>query len=120
MASIQKELIIEVDAGRAWSALRDVAHVDRLFAGVLTSACLDGDVRTVTFANGLVVRERAPRCRSLFPFTTNSCRAQLFTIVYWLSGCYPRQIVRKLVRAGGTNGQAISARRGDGETRPAR
>ncbi len=58
MASIQKELIIEVDAGRVWSVLRDVAHVDRLFAGVLTGARLDGDVRTVTFANGLVVRER--------------------------------------------------------------
>ena len=58
MASIQKELIIEVDAGRVWSVLRDVAHVDRLFAGVLTGARLDGDVRTVPFANGLVVRER--------------------------------------------------------------
>lgn len=58
MASIQKELIIEVDAGRVWSVLRDVAHVDRLCAGVLTGARLDGDVRTVTFANGLVVPER--------------------------------------------------------------
>jgi Polyketide cyclase / dehydrase and lipid transport len=58
MASIQKELIIEVDGGRVWSVLRDVARVDRLFAGVLTGARLDGDVRTVTFANGLVVRER--------------------------------------------------------------
>jgi Polyketide cyclase / dehydrase and lipid transport len=58
MASIHKELIIEVDTERVWSILRDVAYVDRLFAGVLTGAYLDGDVRTVTFANGLVVRER--------------------------------------------------------------
>jgi hypothetical protein len=58
MASIHKELIIEVDTERVWSILRDMAYVDRLFAGVLTGAHLDGDVRTVTFANGLVVRKR--------------------------------------------------------------
>ncbi|HTV93323.1 MAG TPA: SRPBCC family protein, partial [Verrucomicrobiae bacterium] len=42
----------------AWDAIRDVgaAHV-RLFPGVLSGVTLEGEVRIVTFANGLVVRE---------------------------------------------------------------
>ena len=58
MASIHKEAVVNVPAEQAWAALRDVAHPDRVFAGVLTDAHLDGDVREVTFANGMVVKER--------------------------------------------------------------
>jgi hypothetical protein len=58
MASIHHEKIVRVPADKAWAALRDVAHPHDLFAGVLTDAHIDGDVRTVTFANGMVAQER--------------------------------------------------------------
>lgn len=58
MASIQIEIELAVDPDRAWSALRQVGLAHRLFAGVLLDGRLEGDVRTVTFANGLVTRER--------------------------------------------------------------
>ena len=58
MGSIQYEIRLGVPAERAWAALRRVEAAHRLFAGVLIDAQLHGDVRTVTFANGQVVRER--------------------------------------------------------------
>jgi Polyketide cyclase / dehydrase and lipid transport len=58
MASITVEAKIEVSAERAWATLRDVGAADRAFPGVLVACRLEGDVRTVTFANGAVVRER--------------------------------------------------------------
>jgi hypothetical protein len=38
--------------------LRDVGRADLAFPGVLTASEIEGDVRTVTFANGFVARER--------------------------------------------------------------
>ena len=58
MASIHKKLTVEVGGGKAWAALRRVGDAHKLFAPVLVDARLDGDVRTVTFANGMVLRER--------------------------------------------------------------
>ena len=58
MASIHKELSLAVSADKAWAALRLVGEVDKLFAGVLVDGHLDGDLRTLKFANGMVVRER--------------------------------------------------------------
>ena len=58
MASIHREEIVRVPADEAWAALRDVARPHKLFSGVLTHAHLEGDIRTVTFANGMVVQER--------------------------------------------------------------
>ena len=58
MASIHHEVTLDVSADKAWSALRQVGLAHKLFAPVLTDGRLDGDVRTVTFANGLVTRER--------------------------------------------------------------
>ncbi|MGH6734641.1 MAG: SRPBCC family protein [Methyloceanibacter sp.] len=58
MASIRREEIVEVPADKAWSALRDVGRPHALFADVLVDGSIDGDIRTVTFANGMVVRER--------------------------------------------------------------
>ena len=58
MASIWWEEPIAVAADTAWAALRRVGKPHELFAPVLTAAALDGDVRTVTFANGMTVRER--------------------------------------------------------------
>ena len=58
MASIYKELGIEVSPGQAWAALRRVGDAHILFAPVLVNAQLDGDLRTVRFANGMVLQER--------------------------------------------------------------
>ncbi len=58
MGSIRREATIRVPVETAWAALRDVARPNRLFAGVLTDATIAGNARTVTFANGMVARER--------------------------------------------------------------
>lgn len=58
MASIYRETLVEVPASRAWAALQDVGHADRLFAGVLVSCSLADGMRTVEFANGMVAKER--------------------------------------------------------------
>ena len=58
MGSIWWEETIAVPAAQAWAALRRVGEPHRLFSPVLTDASMEGDVRTVTFANGMVVRER--------------------------------------------------------------
>jgi carbon monoxide dehydrogenase subunit G len=58
LASIRKQIEVDVAPAKAWDAIRDVgaAHT-RLFPGALSDCRLEGDVRVVTFANGLVVRE---------------------------------------------------------------
>jgi hypothetical protein len=60
MATIRKEVILDVAPERAWAALRDVGAVHtRLAAGFVTDCRLEdgGRSRVVTFANGLVARE---------------------------------------------------------------
>lgn len=58
MASIYKEVAVDVDPETAWSALRRVGEAHKLFAPVLVDGQLNGDTRTVKFANGMVARER--------------------------------------------------------------
>jgi carbon monoxide dehydrogenase subunit G len=59
MATIRKDIPIEADAETVWEAVRDVGAVHRrLVPGVLVDTRIDGDARIVTFANGLVIRER--------------------------------------------------------------
>jgi len=58
MASIHQQVVVEVGAGDAWAALRLVGEPHKLFAPVLVDGQLEGDIRTVRFANGMVVRER--------------------------------------------------------------
>lgn len=58
MASIQHEVVVAVDADKAWAALRAVDQTPTLFAPVLVKGHVDGNVRTVWFANGTVVDER--------------------------------------------------------------
>lgn len=58
MASIRKDIPIEVGPDDVWAAVRDVGAVhERLGPGFLTDSRLDGDARVVTFANGMVLRE---------------------------------------------------------------
>jgi hypothetical protein len=58
MASIHREIAINVSPATAWSAMRDIGALHtRLVRGFVTDCRLDGDSRLVTFANGMTVRE---------------------------------------------------------------
>ncbi|QRK11743.1 SRPBCC family protein [Archangium violaceum] len=59
MGTIRKEIVIPAPAEEVWKALRDVGRAhERLTPGVLVDCRMEGDARLVTFANGLVVKER--------------------------------------------------------------
>ena len=60
MASIRREINIDVPPEKLWDAVRDVGALHtRLVKGFVTDCKLepDGAARVVTFANGMVVRE---------------------------------------------------------------
>ena len=58
MASIHKDIPIDISAHEAWDAVRDFGAVHtRLAPGFVTDAKLEDGARVVTFANGLVARE---------------------------------------------------------------
>jgi carbon monoxide dehydrogenase subunit G len=55
---IRTEFAVGASPDDAWAAIRDVGNVHtRLARGFVTDCRLDGDVRTVTFVNGMVVDE---------------------------------------------------------------
>lgn len=59
MASLRKDIRLGVAPPDAWAALRDFGAVhERVVPGFVTDTTLDGGDRIVTFANGVVVRER--------------------------------------------------------------
>jgi hypothetical protein len=59
LASIRKQITIEVTPEQAWDALRDFGALhERLASGFVTDTRLDGTDRVVTFFTGTVVRER--------------------------------------------------------------
>ena len=59
MASIRKDFVVAAETSAVWAAIRDVGEVHhRLARGFVTNTELDGDVRTVTFVNGVTARER--------------------------------------------------------------
>ena len=58
MASIHEHVSVRAPLERIWNAVRDVGQIHiRLVPGFVTDCRLEGEVRIVTFANGLVVRE---------------------------------------------------------------
>lgn len=59
MAHIHRETLIDVPLETAWAALSDVGALHtRLVPGFVTDCVYDGQVRIVTFGNGLVAQER--------------------------------------------------------------
>lgn len=59
MASIHKEVLINAPADHIWDAIRDVGAIHtRLARGFVVDTRLEGDSRLVTFAGGIVARER--------------------------------------------------------------
>ena len=63
MASIRKEILIDVAPERAWDAVRDVGALHtRLVPGFVVDTVLVPGARLVTFASGRVMRERIVAC----------------------------------------------------------
>ena len=59
MASIRRDISVAADPAEVWDAVRDFGALhERFVKGFVTSARLDGDTRTLTFANGAVAKER--------------------------------------------------------------
>jgi hypothetical protein len=58
MASIRKEILIDVPADDVWNAVRDIGALHkRLVPGFVTDTRLEDGARVVTFGNGMVARE---------------------------------------------------------------
>ena len=63
MASIRKEIALTVADDAVWDAVQDFGAVHRrLVPGFLQDCRLEGDVRTVTFSNGVVAKEQLVDC----------------------------------------------------------
>jgi Polyketide cyclase / dehydrase and lipid transport len=59
MATIRKEILVDVPAAEVWDALRDFGRLhERFAAGFATDVKLEADLRAVTFFNGTVLHER--------------------------------------------------------------
>src|SRR4051812_5108610 len=59
MASLRREMNVDAGVDHVWGAIRDVGAVHtRLARGFVSNTQMDGGSRLVTFANGLIVRER--------------------------------------------------------------
>ena len=59
MAIVRQEIEIDARPEDVWDAVRDFANVhERVVPGFLTALEMDGYDRIVTFANGVVARER--------------------------------------------------------------
>jgi carbon monoxide dehydrogenase subunit G len=58
MASIRREIQVEVPAERVWDAIRDVGAIHtRLAPGFVVDTRLEAGARVVTFGSGVVARE---------------------------------------------------------------
>ena len=59
MATIYKDFLVNASPNFVWEAIKDVGalHI-RLARGFVTATIIVGDIRTVMFANGFVVREQ--------------------------------------------------------------
>ena len=58
MASIIKKIELPLPAAAVWKQVREVGNAQLLFPGVVSACVLQGDERTVTFSNGVVLKER--------------------------------------------------------------
>ena len=59
MATIRKEIQVEATAEQVWAVIGDFPQGPvRMAPGFVTASQVDGDVRVVSFANGVVAKER--------------------------------------------------------------
>ena len=109
MASIHKEVVVDTPSEQVWSAVRDVGAIHtRLAPGFVTDTRLEDGFRTVTFGNGMVVRERIvdldDRTRRLVwsvvgkPFEHYNASMQIFeegegrSRVVWIADLLPHEL----------------------------
>lgn len=132
MATIRKEIEIGRSKEFVWDAIRDVGAIHRrLVRGFLLDCKLEGDWRTVTFANGMVVRELIvsvddETCRhswsarggslthhnasvQVFPEADNKCR------VVWIADLMPNEVASTI---GEMIGQALKTMKQTLESNP--
>lgn len=58
MATVRREIATRATPAFAWDAIRDIGALHtRLVPGFVVDTQVEGNVRVVTFANGLVVTE---------------------------------------------------------------
>jgi len=108
MASLHKEITIDRSKQSVWDAIRDVGAIQkRLVPGFVVNCRLEGDWRTVTFANGMVVRELIvavddQTCRHAWsargePLTHHNASIQVFSDghdkcrVVWIADLMPNE-----------------------------
>ena len=108
MASLHKEITIERSKQSVWDAIRDVGAIQkRLVPGFVVNCKLEGDWRTVTFANGMVVRELIvavddQTCRHAWsargePLTHHNASIQVFSDgpdkcrIVWIADLMPNE-----------------------------
>ena len=59
MASIRREIVIEVPPADVWDAMRDIGALHtRLARGFVKDCVLENDIRSVEFENGLSAKEQ--------------------------------------------------------------
>jgi hypothetical protein len=91
MASIVREIVIDVPAADVWEAIRNFGEVHRLVPGLLSDCRLDGDARVVTFRGGgrvareLLVSIDEGSSRLVYaepdgPFITRNASCQVFAV----------------------------------------
>jgi hypothetical protein len=110
MATVYKEIEIGRSKEFVWDAIRDVGAIHkRLVRGFVVDCTLEGDVRTVTFSNGMVVRELIvavddATCRHSWgthdkPFVHYNASVQAFSSgpdkcrVVWIADFLPNELV---------------------------
>ena len=113
MATIQKEIAIERSKDTVWDAIRDVGAIHkRLVPGFVLHCKLEGVWRTVTFANGMVVRELIvavddKTCRHAWsargaPLTHHNASVQVFADgndrcrVVWIADLMPNEVAETI------------------------
>ena len=113
MATIQKEITFARSKEFVWDAIRDVGAIHkRLVPGFVVDSKLEGDWRTVTFANGMVVRELIvaiddKTCRHAWsargaPLTHHNASVQVFADgndrcrVVWIADLMPNEVAETI------------------------
>jgi len=118
MVTILRDVSVNLPIADVWERLRQVGKAHELFAGVLVDGRIEGDLRTVTFANGMVATEQIlgvdePSMRVAYsvvdgPFTRHAASMQLVaegsgSRVVWFSDIKPdalAEMVTPLMEAG--------------------
>ena len=114
MASVRKDVLIDVRSDKVWAAIRDYGAVHRLVPGFLTDCQIEEEARIVTFHNGRVARELLvdiddDRRRLVYaepggPFITRNASVQVFsedgnrTRLVWINDFLPNEFT-ELIRA---------------------